>query len=113
MTRNIQCQEATERIAAPTLGLIAEEVAKVYPNLVVRDEHGRIDGVRYDELTPILLSEVQQQQARLAAQDARLSTQDAALSDLRQQFAEIQQLNRAMQVALAQMGVNPAKVAMR
>lgn len=35
-------------------GLIAEEVAKVYPELVVRDEKGRIDGVRYDELAPML-----------------------------------------------------------
>ena len=42
-------------------GLIAEEVAKVYPELVIRDEKGRIDGVRYDELTPILLNEVRQQ----------------------------------------------------
>jgi hypothetical protein len=41
-------------------GLIAEEVAKVYPELVVRDESGRINGVRYDELAPMLLNEVQQ-----------------------------------------------------
>ena len=27
----------------------------------IRDEKGRIDGVRYDELTPILLNEVRQQ----------------------------------------------------
>ena len=42
-------------------GLIAEEVARVYPELVIRDERGRIDGVRYDELAPMLLNEVQQQ----------------------------------------------------
>jgi len=40
-------------------GLIAEEVAKVYPELVVRDRKGRIDGVRYDELAPMLLNELQ------------------------------------------------------
>ena len=39
-------------------GLIAEEVAKVYPELVIRNERGRIDGVRYDELAPMLLNEV-------------------------------------------------------
>jgi hypothetical protein len=38
-------------------GLIAEEVAKVYPELVVRDQNGRIDGVRCDELVPMLLDE--------------------------------------------------------
>src|SRR5262249_45129970 len=30
--------------------LIAEEVNKVYPDLVIRDEDGMIQGVRYDEL---------------------------------------------------------------
>jgi thioester reductase-like protein len=44
-------------------GLIAEEVAKVYPELAVRDAAtGRIDGVRYDELAPMLLNELQKQQ---------------------------------------------------
>ena len=37
-------------------GLIAEEVAKVYPELVILDQSGRIVGVRYDELAPMLLS---------------------------------------------------------
>ena len=41
-------------------GLIAEEVAKVYPELVIRGEKGRIEGVRYDELAPMLLNEMQQ-----------------------------------------------------
>lgn len=42
-------------------GLIAEEVAKVYPELVVRNDKGRIEGVRYDELAPMLLKEAQDQ----------------------------------------------------
>ena len=46
-------------------GLIAEEVAKIYPELVIRDEKGRIDGVRYDELAPMLLNEVQKQDAKI------------------------------------------------
>ena len=46
-------------------GLIAEEVAKLYPELVIRDENGRIDGVRYDELAPTLLNEVQKQAAEI------------------------------------------------
>jgi hypothetical protein len=49
-------------------GLIAEEVAKV---LVSRDGNRRIDGVRYDELAPMLLKEVQVQQQLIATQDAR------------------------------------------
>jgi hypothetical protein len=53
-------------------GLVAEEVAKVYPELVVRNQHGRIDGVRYDELAPMLLNEVQQLKRQLAEMHAAL-----------------------------------------
>ncbi len=40
-------------------------MAKVYPELVVRDKNGRVDGVRYDELAPMLLNEVQEQAAEI------------------------------------------------
>jgi trimeric autotransporter adhesin len=43
-------------------GLIAEEVDKVYPELVIRDDQGKIQGVRYEELAPMLLKEMQKQQ---------------------------------------------------
>jgi hypothetical protein len=69
-------------------GLIAEEVAKVYPELVVRDLKGRIDGVRYDELAPILLNEVQAQAAKiheLQLQQKQLVT-EAQLNELKQQL---------------------------
>jgi hypothetical protein len=70
-------------------GLIAEEVAKVYPELVIRNEQGRIDGVRYDELAPMLLNEVQQQQRKISAQDQHSAAQGAKISQLMGQLAEI------------------------
>jgi hypothetical protein len=54
-------------------GLIAEEVATIYPELVIRDAAGRIQGVRYDELTPMLLNEVQQQNAQLEAMEQQVA----------------------------------------
>ena len=75
-------------------GLIAEEVAKVYPELVLRDAEGRIDGVRYEELAPMLLDEVQLQQRKLAAQDERLAAQARELQDMRQQLLEAKELER-------------------
>jgi hypothetical protein len=42
-------------------GLIAEEVEKVYPELVIHGADRTIEGVRYDELGPLLLQEVQNQ----------------------------------------------------
>ena len=49
-------------------GLIAEEVAKVYPELVIRDDAGKIQGVHYEELAPMLLNEVQKLQRTNTAQ---------------------------------------------
>jgi len=40
-------------------------VDKIYPELVIRDGAGKIQGVHYEELAPMLLSEVQQQAAEI------------------------------------------------
>jgi hypothetical protein len=58
---------------------------KVYPELVIRDEKGRIDGVRYDELAPMLLNEVQHQQQEIAIQGLSINAQAAEIRDLKQQ----------------------------
>ena len=39
-------------------GLIAEEVAELYPDLVVRGRDGQVETVQYHKLTPMLLNEV-------------------------------------------------------
>jgi len=80
-------------------GLIAEEVAKVYPELVIRSESGRIDGVRYDELAPMLVNEMQQEHQKNAAQEAEIH-------DLKQQMA-------AMHAALLKVQGKDESVAQR
>jgi hypothetical protein len=83
-------------------GLIAEEVAEVFPELVVYNKEGQPETVQYQALAPILINEVQQQQQKLATQDAevRALTQQVAaqeaklaeLSELKQRLAEMQAL---------------------
>jgi hypothetical protein len=80
-------------------GLIAEQVDKVYPELVIRDEAGAIQGVRYDELAPMLLNEVQQQKSQLR--------------EMQQQVAELKKLNDSMQVAMAKFLEKDERLAMR
>ena len=48
-------------------GLIAEEVAEVYPDLVVRTADGQIETVKYQVLDAMLLNEVQRLQAEIRA----------------------------------------------
>ena len=62
-------------------GLIAEEVATVYPELVTRLATGEVQGVRYQELIPMLLNELQRQQRELAE-----------VATLRKELAELRAL---------------------
>ena len=45
-------------------GLLAEEVAAVYPELVTRTATGEVQTVKYQELIPMLLNELQRQELR-------------------------------------------------
>jgi hypothetical protein len=74
-------------------GLIAEEVAKVYPELVIRNPKGQIEGVRYEELAPMLLSEVQQQ----ATEIRDLKQQVAKVNDLEHELTEMRTALAALQ----------------
>lgn len=94
-------------------GLIAEEVETVYPELVIRDDTGQIQGVRYDELAPLLLDEIQQQQGKLAAQAARIEVEEGELRELRHQMAEIKEMNAVVQRSLRALTVGRAPIATR
>jgi len=59
----------------PQFGLIAEEVVKVNPNLVVRDENGEIYTVRYEAINAMLLKEhrnVQELRATVGRQQKQI-----------------------------------------
>lgn len=47
------------------IGLIAEEVAKADPLLVTRDRNGNIQGVKYDQLSAVLIKAMKEQQAMI------------------------------------------------
>ena len=53
-------------------GLIADEVAEVFPELVVRDDEGRPLTVKYHLLSSMLLNEVQRHERELDDLRARL-----------------------------------------
>jgi len=46
-----------DKAGIPQFGLVAEEVAEVNPDLVVRDEKGEIYTVRYEAVNAMLLNE--------------------------------------------------------
>jgi hypothetical protein len=86
-------------------GLIAEEVAKVYPNLVQYDKQGKPFTVYYHLLTPMLLNELQKAHSQIgqirAAHQAEAVAHRAEVASLRaalqRQSAELASLKRTQQ----------------
>ena len=54
-------------------GLIAEEVAAVYPELVTHSATGEVQTVKYQELIPMLLNELQRQRQAVERQERELA----------------------------------------
>jgi trimeric autotransporter adhesin len=94
-------------------GLIAEEVDRVYPELVIRDDAGKIQGVRYDELAPMLLNEMQRQQRRIEAQDERAAAQDAHAAAQAAEIRDLRKLVLQMQAGLIELQAKDELVARR
>jgi len=78
----------------PQFGLIAEEVEKVDPDLVVRDEDGKVSSVRYEAVNAMLLNEFlkehhknEEQQATIARQQKQIEALTAGLQKVSAQLA--------------------------
>jgi hypothetical protein len=63
----------------PDLGLGAEEVAKVEPRLTFRNKQGEIEGVKYNQVSAVLVNAVQQQQAQITVQQHTIEQQQQQL----------------------------------
>ena len=91
----------------PQFGLIAEEVAEVNPDLVVRDENGEIYTVRYDAVNAMLLNEflkehrkVEEQQATITQLKKDFGTTSAQLTArLDEQAAQIQKVSAQLEAS--------------
>ena len=94
----------------PQFGLVAEEVEKVNPDLVARDEQGKPYTVRYEAVNAMLLNEFLKEHGKVRELEQTVSEQEndvRALTDtLKQQAARIdlisgegQMSGRALKIA--------------
>ncbi len=99
----------SDAAGTPQFGLIAEEVAEVNPDLVVRDADGQIYTVRYDAVNAMLLNEflkahhkAQQQQATIAQLKSAMVQQqkemETVVARLNEQAAQIQKVSARIEV---------------
>ena len=77
-------------------GLIAEDVAKVDPSLIIRDGKGQIEGVRYNAINAMLLNEFLKAHRRMEEQDKRI---EELTAQLKQQAAQIQKVNTQLEMS--------------
>ena len=68
-------------------GLIAEEVAEVFPELAVFNEAGEPETVKYQDLTPLLLNEFLKERERAAAAEAALREEN---TQMKKRLAELE-----------------------
>jgi hypothetical protein len=73
-------------------GLIAEEVAESFPELVILDESGRPETVAYHMLPALLLNELRKEHELNQAQPEMLSRQEKLLAEQALQLAELNAL---------------------
>ena len=73
-------------------GLIAEEVANVYPELVADDNNGQPYTVRYQYIASMLLNEVQKQYHRAQEQAQVITSQERKISELEQRILRLESL---------------------
>jgi hypothetical protein len=82
-------KKALDPDAIPQFGLVAEDVAKVDPDLVARDEEGKPYTVRYDAVNAMLLNEFLKEHKTVEKQADKIQRLESALT---QQAAQLQEL---------------------
>ena len=100
------------------LGLVAEEVEKVNPDLVVRDKEGKPYSVRYDQVNAMLLNEflkehrkVEEQEATITELKSMVTKQEAAIAQQRKDFeTTITELKKEMETLVARSKEQDAKI---
>jgi hypothetical protein len=86
--------------AVPQFGLVAEEVEKVDPDLVARDDQGKPYSVRYEAVNAMLLSEFLKEHRKVEKLEATIAQQqknfEASVAELK---GQIQKMNVQLQLS--------------
>jgi uncharacterized coiled-coil protein SlyX len=72
----------------PQFGLIAEDVAKVDPALILVDKEGKPYSVRYDQVNAMLLNEFLKEHKRVDELNSKAAKQDATITELKSTVAK-------------------------
>jgi Chaperone of endosialidase len=96
-------KEELDPQAIPQFGLVAEDVAKVDPNLVARDDEGKPYTVRYEAVNAMLLNEFLKEHRKVEEQARINQKQEATIAGLKsaleKQAAQLQEVSKRLEAA--------------
>jgi hypothetical protein len=95
----------TDGKGTPQFGLIAEEVAKVNPALVLPDKQGKPFSVRYDAVNAMLLNEFLKEHKAFVQEQHKVEKLEATVENLmatvKEQTAQIQKVSAQLELSKA------------
>jgi hypothetical protein len=74
------------------VGFGAEEVEKVEPLLTFRNDHGEIEGVKYGQISAVLVNAIKEQQTQIIDQQKQIESLQTALAEYRELKAQLADL---------------------
>src|SRR5206468_12144106 len=86
----------------PQFGLVAEDVEKVNPDLIVRDKDGKPYSVRYEQVNAMLLNEFLKEHRKVEKLEKGM---DVLAAQLKEQAAQIQKVSARVEINKARPGV--------
>jgi uncharacterized coiled-coil protein SlyX len=89
---------------------VAEQVEKVNPDLVVRDEDGKVTTVRYEAVNAMLLNEFLKEHQRVAEQQTKVAGQESTIAELKAALAKQQATNAQQQQQIEALAAGLQKV---
>jgi trimeric autotransporter adhesin len=96
-------KEEIDPARSPQFGLVAEDVEKVNPDLVVRDAERKANTVRYDAINAMLLNEFLKEHQTVQELKATVAQQTKGMEELRtqlkEQAAQIQKVNAQVEMS--------------
>ena len=88
---------------AKMFGLIAEDVAQVYPDLAVRNAKGEVVAIRSDSINAMLLNEFLKEHRRVEELQATVAQQQKGMevltAQLKEQAAQIQKVSAQLEAS--------------
>jgi hypothetical protein len=93
---SFRCNKQIDPASTSQFGLLAEDVERVHPDLVVRDKDGKPYSVRYDQVNAMLLNEFLKEHRKVEKLEATVASLAATVKE---QASQIQKVSAQLELS--------------